>query len=223
MKLKSIKLSAFVNSVTGICLGVITGTAMSLSVQAQTNSVDEYNPTEIIQQKQPSPQEFERSQLIRQANEFFAQEKFAEAQNNLRRLMKMFPDDPYPHYQLGNILLRQGQPEAAIAAYQEAIRRNSRHALARNGIGVARASQGLWDEAISEYQQALKINSNYGDALANLGEALIRKGKKQEGIASLEKAKKVYQQQDRPEKVKQVEEFLQKLNQEDSTTVSMRG
>lgn len=221
MKLKIIKLPAFVNPVTGIFLGI--STVMSLSVQAATISVDEYNPPEIIQDKQQSPQEFERSQLIRQANDLYAQKKFVEAEEKLRQLIKKFPDDVYGHYQLGNALFRQGKPEAAIAAYQQAIKRNSRHALAHNAIGVARASQGIWDEAITQYQKALEINPNYADALANLGEALIRQGNKQEGIASLEKAKKVYQEQDRLQEAQRVEEFLRQINQENSPTVSMRG
>ena len=102
------------------------------------------------------------------------------------------------------MLFRQEKPEEAIKAYREAIRLNSNHALAYNGIGLVYASQSLWEEAIAAYQKALEINPNYGDALANSAVAFLQTNQESEGIASLEKALDVFKSQSRNERVIQI-------------------
>ncbi|WP_407891099.1 tetratricopeptide repeat protein [Scytonema sp. NUACC26] len=162
----------------------------------------------------------ERSQLVQIANTLFNQGDFTGAEENLRKLIKKYPDYPFGHYQLGNVLFRQGKKEDAIKEYEIAIKKNSKYALAYNALGVVFASQQRWDEAASAYQKALAINPNYGDALTNISQAFWEQGKRNEAIASLEKALNIFKSQNLPEKIRQVEQILKDLKAGDDPSVS---
>jgi len=108
-----------------------------------------------------------------------------------------------------------GRNEDAIQEYLIAIHLNSQYALAHNAIGQVFASQQQWFSAITEYRNTLTTNPGYGDALTNLAQPLWEQGFHQEARASLEKALKIFQAQDRPDKVKQIQQILQHIT--DST------
>ncbi|MBE9051243.1 tetratricopeptide repeat protein [Nostocales cyanobacterium LEGE 11386] len=225
MKLKSRMKSAFIPTLSSITLSIITTTGVSSSVLALPgkvglHSADQLNSKkQVIAQFQGTEQE-ERSQLLQQANTLSSQGKFADAEENLRKLIKKFPKYSFGHFELGNVLFRQDKAEEAISAYREAIRLNSNHALAYNGIGLVYASQNRWEEAITEYQKALEINPNYGDALANSALALLQTNKRNEALASLEKALNIFKSQSRNEKVYQIEQLLQQIKASDDPAIS---
>ncbi|WP_427156823.1 tetratricopeptide repeat protein [Aliinostoc sp. HNIBRCY26] len=162
----------------------------------------------------------ERSLLVQQANNLYNQRNFPGAQKALCQLVKKYPKDTFAHYQLGNVFARLQQPEAAISSYREAIRINSRYALAYNAIGAVYANQSRWDEAITEFKKALEINPEYGDALINYGQVLWQINQREQAQASLEKALNIFKKQQRNEKVYQVEQILQRLKTSDNPGVS---
>ena len=164
--------------------------------------------------------EQERSRLIQEANVFYNQRNFAAAEENLRKLIKKFPKDAFAHYQLGNVLYKQEKAEEAIGEYKQAIRLNSSYALAHNAMGIALASQTRWEEAIAEFQKALKINPEYADALASLGQVLWQKGNRDEALASVNKALNIFKAQNRPDKVYQVQQLLQRMKATEDPSVS---
>lgn len=92
------------------------------------------------------------------------------------------------YYQQGVTLQRQGQLEAAIAAYQEAIRFNPNLAEAHLNMGVALAAQGKLQEAIAAYQEAIRANPNLAEAHHNLGNSLALQGKLTEAIQEYQAA-----------------------------------
>jgi len=77
---------------------------------------------------------------------------------------------------LGLALAEEGQLDAAIQEYQEAVRIEPNVADLRNNLGIALAEKGQLDAAIREYREALRISANYTDAHNNLGLALAGKG-----------------------------------------------
>ncbi|MBU7584417.1 MAG: tetratricopeptide repeat protein [Nostoc sp. TH1S01] len=162
----------------------------------------------------------ERSQLVQQANDLLNRGDLTGAEKVLRRLIKKYPEDAFGHFQLGNVLRRQKQPEAAITAYQEAIRLKPKYALAYNAIGVVYATQDRWDDAISQYRKALEINPNYAEAMTNLGQALWQVNKKDEAVASLEKALTIFKTQSRNDRVYQIEQMLKQIRSADDPSVS---
>ncbi|HYW21441.1 MAG TPA: tetratricopeptide repeat protein [Nodularia sp. (in: cyanobacteria)] len=227
--------AAFVPTLSYITLSIITTIAISPLVLAYPGKVAVNSPKNLthqfispesvnsrvqkLAQFPGSPQE-ERSQLIQQANALSSQGDLTGAEENLRKLIKKFPKYTLGHFELGNLLFKQDKGEEAINAYQEAIRLNSNHALAYNGIGLVYASQTRWEEAITAYQKALEINPKYGDALANSAVALLETNQQSEGIAALEKALDIFKSQSRNERVLQIEQILQKLKTLDGPELS---
>ena len=155
--------------------------------------------------------EDQQSQLIQTANTLLDKGDLIGAHEVLGKLIKKFPENSDAHYYLGNVLFRQGLKDDAIKEYQIAIHLNSQYALAHNAIGQVFASQHQWSSAIAEYHKALTINPEYGEALTNLAQPLWEQGFPQEARVSLEKALNIFKAQDRPDKVKQVEQILQNI------------
>lgn len=167
----------------------------------------------------PENQEDERTRLIQAADALSNEEKYVEAEEILRRLIKRSPKYAIAHYKLGNVLYRQEKTEEAIAAYQQAIEINSRYALAYNAIGTVRAGQGRWQEAIVEYQKALEINPEYGEALTHLGQALWQQGRRDEALVALERALNVFKSQNRLEQAYRIEQLLERLRSDDDPSI----
>lgn len=207
-------------------LSIITVMGISPLVLAVPGQISLHSPEQSVQRQ---PQKIaqssgtdapERSQLLQQANALLDQGNLTGAEENLRKLIKKFPDDAFGHFQLGNVLFRQKKPEDAINSYREAIRVQPKYALAYNAIGIVYASQSRWEEAITEYKKALEINPNYGEGLTNFALALWQTNKKDEALSSLEKALNIFKAQNRGEKVNQVERILKEIKTADSPSVS---
>lgn len=84
------------------------------------------------------------------------------------------------YYNMGNAHADLAQYDAAIAAYQQAIKLN--HTLSRphNNLGLAYAAQDRFEEAVAEFKQAVKLRSDYAQAHYNLGVAYLQMGRKEE-------------------------------------------
>ncbi|MEH1966611.1 MULTISPECIES: tetratricopeptide repeat protein [unclassified Nostoc] len=226
MKVKRKLKSAFVQSFSGMMLSIITVIGLSPLVLAVTAKVSLDSPEQSVERQPQKLAQFsdtgpsERSQLLQQANTLFNQGDLTGAEENLRKLIKQFPEDAFGHFQLGNVLFRQKKPEEAISSYREAIRFQPKYALAYNAIGIVYASQSRWEEAITEYKKALEINPNYGEGLTNFALALWQTNKKDEALSSLEKALNIFKEQNRGEKVNQVERILKEIKTADDPGVS---
>ncbi|MCC5616935.1 tetratricopeptide repeat protein [Nostoc sp. CHAB 5836] len=225
MKVKRKHKSAFVQPISCMMLSMITVMGISPLVLAVPGKAL-HPPEESAQKQLQKIAQFsdtdtpERSQLIQQANALYNQGDFKGAEENLRQFIKKFPEDAFGHFQLGNVLFQQKKPEEAINAYREAIRLKSNYALAYNASGMVYASQSRWEDAIIEYKKALEINPNYGEALTNFALALWQTNKRDEALSSLEKALNIFKEQNRGEKVNQVERILREIKTADDPGVS---
>ena len=103
--------------------------------------------------------------------------------------MRIDPDSPIPHNNLGNTLAQDGRLEEAIAEYQTALRLKPDYAEARANLAVAQdagpesaarhynlgvslSQEGRAAEAAAEFEAALRLKPDYADAENNLGVAL---------------------------------------------------
>jgi tetratricopeptide (TPR) repeat protein len=77
---------------------------------------------------------------------------------------------------LGIALAERGELEAAIHAYQEALRIWPKSATAHVNLGAALAGQGKFEEAISHYSEALRLKPDYALARINWSKALNNMG-----------------------------------------------
>ncbi len=156
----------------------------------------------------------DKMQLFQQAKNLLKSGNFTGAEVIFRHLMNRYPADARLHYQLGNSLHGQNQLEAAIEAYQQAIRVNPNHGPAHQAIATIRARQNRWQEAIEEYGKALEITPNDAELHLTLGQALQQQGKVTEAIALLKKAKDLFEQQGKLPEANQVEQLLQQVSQQ---------
>jgi Flp pilus assembly protein TadD len=92
------------------------------------------------------------------------------------------PDDPWVHYELGNVSRDAGDRDGAVREYRAALALDPRHAAAHNNLGVLLAGAGAWDEALAQYEQALAVEPDFADALFNLGNALRALGRLADAI-----------------------------------------
>jgi tetratricopeptide (TPR) repeat protein len=86
------------------------------------------------------------------------------------------PDNPYAHYNLGNLHSSQGETQEAIDAYQQAIELDPGNVEARVNLSMVYHRQGRVDDAERVLQEALElapespvVNLNLGLLLGELG------------------------------------------------------
>ena len=77
-------------------------------------------------------------------------------------------DSSEVHNNMGVELVRQGNFQAAVAHYSEALRLNPRYAHARNNLGVALARQRKIEAAVAQYTEAIRLQPGYAAAHDNL-------------------------------------------------------
>ncbi|MFO0363491.1 MAG: tetratricopeptide repeat protein [Acidobacteriota bacterium] len=108
------------------------------------------------------------------------------------RLTKALATFPFARpefsFQLGEAHLHAGQPANALAAYQEAIRRNPRLVVAHEGLGVALRRAGRPADAVAALRRATAIAPQRASAWHELGLALHATGDAAAAIQAIEKA-----------------------------------
>jgi tetratricopeptide (TPR) repeat protein len=92
------------------------------------------------------------------------------------------------HDNLGPIYLRNGQADAALSQYQQALEIRPDDVVAHYNMAQALLQKGQLDAAIAEYRRAIEIQPNFVMAYTNLGWALAQSGRVEDGIAQFQKA-----------------------------------
>jgi len=85
-------------------------------------------------------------------------------------------------------LAANGQDEAAIAGWKEALELNPEDARAQNHLGTALLKKGSLDEAIAHFQKAVEVNPEFSSAQNNFGVALLKEGKLEEALTHFQNA-----------------------------------
>lgn len=115
-----------------------------------------------------TPSQEEVGKLI----ELYQAGKFQQALKDCEVFERRFPSLPFFPNLKGVIHSAQGQLDAALQCYDNAIRISPGFADAHNNRGNALKRLGRVEEAVPCYQDALKFNPNYVEAHNNLGDAL---------------------------------------------------
>lgn len=82
-------------------------------------------------------------------------------------------DAAIPYYLQGDALARRGDLDAAIRAYDEALRRDSALAPALVARGVARAARREWEAARQDFKAALAAHPGLTEAYTGFGNLLL--------------------------------------------------
>ncbi len=102
--------------------------------------------------------------------------RFPEAELQLRQALKLKPDFSDARFKLGVVLTQSDQDNEALTTYDELLKQNPRHALADYNIGIILLGQNLPAEAIPHFQKALAKKQNYVPAIVALGTAEAKLG-----------------------------------------------
>jgi protein O-GlcNAc transferase len=104
----------------------------------------------------------------------------AQRVSDLGAAFKATPADPAQnaraHYNRANALQTQGDLDAAIGHYRQALLLDPAYAEAHNNLGIALLARDEADAAIESYRQALLLRPDYARAHNNLGNALQAQG-----------------------------------------------
>lgn len=92
----------------------------------------------------------------------------------------------------GSLKKAQGDFEAAVQLFQQAVDADPGQAIAHYNLGTAHRARGYLDEAIAAYRQAIALNPTYPEAYQNLGVALFKLGQLPEAVQAFQRAIALY-------------------------------
>jgi len=94
---------------------------------------------------------------------------FAEAEKSARRVVQLLPASSADWSQLGLILVREEQYDAAAAAFQKALEWDSQDVWTLQNLAQCRVRQGRREEAQRGFEQAVRLKPAFGPAWLGLG------------------------------------------------------
>jgi tetratricopeptide (TPR) repeat protein len=94
--------------------------------------------------------------------------------------LKIDPEMPEIHYELGRALKRQAKPKEALAALKKAVEISPKSAANHHLLGQAYQQLQLYEEAKQSYMTALRINPYHREACYGIVTASARLGLKDE-------------------------------------------
>ena len=108
--------------------------------------------------------------------------RLPEAAAAYRALLAVNPNIAEFHNELGKILVRLSQKDAALDSISKCVALAPQFAEGHNNLGNVLREFGKCDEAMAEYRRALDLDPNYVLAHYNLGNALRAAGRLDEAI-----------------------------------------
>lgn len=161
-----------------------------------------------------------------------ARERFAEAANEYRQILKMDPQLPGMHYKLGRMILRSdtsaGADENALVEFRKELGINPLHLGALTEIGEVHLKRTQLEEASRSFSQAVKLRPGYPPARVGLAKVLIAEKQWSKALEHLEAAQKLAPQEEsvaynlmltyrglgRPDDAKRAFDTFQRLKQQ---------
>lgn len=95
---------------------------------------------------------------------------------HFRESVRLNPEAPYAHYNLANLLYRQGHIDAAIEDYRKTLAADPQFALAYHNLGVIEAQRADYASAIQLFAQTVRLKPDYAEGWLHLGAALAARG-----------------------------------------------
>jgi tetratricopeptide (TPR) repeat protein len=113
--------------------------------------------------------------------------RLGEAESYFREALQGL-DDPVTHFNMALLFALTNRLDAAVAEYDKALERDSRHSDARTNLAAALARQGKLDRAARELTLLLDYDPENPGARTNLGLVFLQQGRRAEARAQLEQA-----------------------------------
>jgi tetratricopeptide (TPR) repeat protein len=102
--------------------------------------------------------------------------EFETAIAEYRAALRLFPDDPISHLQLGLALRDKGDIDGAIGAYRMTLHLRPHDPDAHYLLGTAYSDKGQLDASIAEFRWAIRLKPGFDVAHNNLGHVLEQRG-----------------------------------------------
>jgi tetratricopeptide (TPR) repeat protein len=115
--------------------------------------------------------------LAGMANIYMRGHRLTEAEDILRKLVTLHPNDAAAHMQLGRMLAADGQNDRAIAELQSALKLSPGDAGAQRDLADLYASAGKYDQAEAQYRSLLAGSPKDADLHHGLGQAFLKQRK----------------------------------------------
>lgn len=131
---------------------------------------------------------FDSAAYFRCAAVYESLNRYDDAVETYRSLLKKKHDLPEAWYNLGNVFVRRGDGTSAVRCYEEVLKLDPRHAAAHNNMGLVFAQQGKLTEAVACFESALQINPASADAHNNLGNIWKTRGDRTKAHQSFHRA-----------------------------------
>jgi tetratricopeptide (TPR) repeat protein len=116
------------------------------------------------------------------------QEKYEEARTMLENVLRADPSDPDLHEMLGDVCTRLKDPDRALEAYTQAIKRGSRRSSTYFNRGTLRAMLRDWDKAIADFNESVRLEPGRPDCYYNRAQAYRNLRQYAKARADLERA-----------------------------------
>jgi tetratricopeptide (TPR) repeat protein len=114
--------------------------------------------------------------------------RFAESLEPLRQLVRLNPENPNAHHDLGLTYRLCSRLPEAIASFQRAIALKPDYASAHYNLGVSLEQQGYDTAAVPAYRRAVALSPKLVDAHTRLGILLVAQGYTAEGVECFRRA-----------------------------------
>jgi predicted Zn-dependent protease len=85
---------------------------------------------------------------------------------SLEKMLESGTDNHLIRYTLGNLLLKEREPEAAAAHLASALEQNPDHSASWKAYGKALAESGKPEQAIAAYEKGIAVAESRGDIQA---------------------------------------------------------
>lgn len=123
-----------------------------------------------------------------------SQDRPAEAAALVQESIRLYPDNPEAHNNLGVAYQRMGRLADAEKEHREAMRLLPTYAEPYNNLGIVAEQQGRLDEAVGYYTTALRLQPREGNRAEvhySLGSALRKLGRIDEAVTQYREATRV--------------------------------
>jgi tetratricopeptide (TPR) repeat protein len=155
-----------------------SATPASVGVRARSR---EPRPNEETATLPPSEHALvEATRYNRQAIEFAQQGRLDESVHAFQHALRLRPDFPEAHSNLGNVYLYQENLEEAVASYERALKLQPDFATAHSNLGHCLSMLKRHEESEAHCRRAVQLFPDGADAFNNLGNALRGQSKHEE-------------------------------------------
>ena len=114
--------------------------------------------------------------------------KLLAAESHFRKVLEIDPDNPDPHFELGNLLVERDELEGARREYEQALMIDAAHVPSHYNLGLVYWAQGLLAEAREEFRKALEYDPSNVRAQLQIGYTYQAEGFWEDARQAFEKA-----------------------------------